>query len=200
MTGEFDRSGRTVILVHGVCAHPWYMWTLARRLRQRGYSVINWGYRSLFRELDFHGKNLARCIVKVANEDDVRSIEIVAHSMGAIVSRSALREIEANLDVLSKVRSAVFLTPPNRGSPVADFLVRGLGWLLPPSRQLRTDKESYVNQLPSQLPIPLGVIAAKSDFIIPLELTHLAESETRSPYSSRYSLISGLPERCCRSD
>src|SRR5688572_6160404 len=101
-----------VFLVHGIAAGPWMMTTLAQRLKAEGYRVRNWGYASVLNCIEHHGQSLAVELERAGEDDSVSEIYIVAHSMGAIVARHALSQAHP-----AKLRRAVFLGPPHRGSP-----------------------------------------------------------------------------------
>ena len=177
---SMDRSRIKIVLVHGVAANRLVMYPLARRLRKTGFSVKNWGYSSLWSPIKKHGDALANYLAKFDNDDRFDSIALVGHSMGCIVSRAAML-----LSPSDKLNRAVFLAPPNQGSPVADVLSRWVGWLTPPSLELRTADDSFVNQLPRDIEIPLGIVAAKADWIVPLDSTFI-------PCQSDHTIVGGI--------
>ena len=157
----------TIVLIHGIAAKWFVMCPLAYRLRAAGFTVRPWSYASLFQSIDVHASRLYEFIsVELA---DVERVHIVAHSMGAIVARAALNQ--GSLPNLGRV---VLLAPPNCGSPLARWASTVLGRLMPPTRELSDQPNSYVNQLKNNFAVDVGVLAARYDFIVPARNTHLA--------------------------
>ena len=97
-----------VVLVHGFCTNRFAMWPLAHLLRREGFKVRQWSYNSLFEPVAIHAKRLSHFLSAIQKNEGC--FQIVAHSMGAMVARSALYQCEhQNLGRL------VFLAPPNGG-------------------------------------------------------------------------------------
>ncbi len=94
-----------------------------------------------------------------------RSI-FVAHSMGSIIARAAMRN--NNFDNLNRV---VLLAPPNSGSHVAKYAALVFGAICRPISELSSNEQSYVNQLPKTTEYETGVIASKFDILVPVENT-----------------------------
>ena len=162
-----DRSGEIVVLTHGFMANRWLLKPLARRLRQQGWSTSTWGYPSLRPSVLEHGRRFAERLSQLNASPAIRRIHVVAHSMGGIVTRAALRE-----GTPSKLGRLVMLAPPNRGSFVATATA-GLGSVFRPVAELTTHPQSLVNTLEEPLGIEVGVIAAELDQLISLESTRL---------------------------
>ena len=157
----------TIVLVHGIAANRLVMWPMASRLRAAGYIVHSWHYASLFQSIEKHA---GRLYAFLANDLAAASrVHIVAHSMGAIVARAAL-----NRGQLPNLGRVVLLAPPNTGSPVARMASTILGNLVPPTRELSDQPGSFVNQLPANCSVEVGVIAARYDLLVPALNTHLA--------------------------
>lgn len=181
------RSSSKIVLLHGLGGSRLYMWPLARRLRNIGFDVKNWGYRSLWSKIEQHGEKLSETLMEIADDEQVESIYIVDHSMGCIVSRAALAA-----PFSEKVKLAVFLAPPNQGSPVADFFSPLLAPFMKPVPQLRTNPDSFVNQLPHEIGVPFGVIAAEKDWMVPVSSVHLP---TQTELAIAGGIHSALPLR-----
>ena len=98
-----------VVLIHGFGGKRIWMAPLATRLSQK-YDVRTWSYFSFGGSIERHGNRFADYIDSLEAESN---INIVAHSMGSIVTRSALQRIN------NKVNRVVLLAPPNSGSHVA---------------------------------------------------------------------------------
>ena len=125
-TNNADTTNSTesfIVLVHGIGGNRVVMWPLAARLRRAGFRVENWGYSSLFADIGSHAARLAERLKKLDADESVHEISLVGHSMGCIVCRAALDILSSDSeDGLSpKINAAVLLTPPNCGSPRADF-------------------------------------------------------------------------------
>ena len=159
-----------VVLVHGFCANRFVMWPLAHLLRRKGFRVRQWSYNSFFEPVATHAKRLSDFLGAIQKNE--RCFHVVAHSMGAIVTRSALHQCEQqNLGRL------VFLAPPNGGSPIARIASKWFGRVLPPLDDLSDARTSYVNQLACGTDLEIGIIAARFDVLVPAQNTHLPEEK-----------------------
>lgn len=170
-------SQRGVVLLHGLLNSSIVMWPLGRKFRKAGFDVKVCGYRSWRQSIDDITGDV---LPKVKQFHDLlpenSTLDIVGHSLGSIVCRRLLQEID-----LPKLRRVVMLAPPNRGSHAATRLKKLAGSLVPAVDQLSDVPESYVNQMSHHLPVPFGVIASQPDFVIHSEATHL---ETESAHIS----------------
>jgi pimeloyl-ACP methyl ester carboxylesterase len=164
-----EKSPHTIVLLHGLLCHGWIMAPLAKRLEALGFQTQNWSYASTSLTIAHHGAWLRNKLTRLAEDPSVERISIVGHSMGNIVTRSALAEGPP----IPKLYRMVMLAPPNHGSYWADCLTWPLKWLMSTLPDLRTRRDSYVNQLPQDLPIPFGVLAGRFDELVPLWSTHL---------------------------
>lgn len=153
-----------VIVVHGFGGKRLWMQPLSMRLR-RHFRVLNWSYFSYGGSIEYHAKRLSE-FLRHRQHDGPMSI--VAHSMGSIVTRAALK-----LTAIGNLNRLVLLAPPNCGSPVAKSLNFVLGWACTPFRDLSSDQNSYVNKMSVDLPCPTGVIAARFDLQVPVASTYL---------------------------
>jgi pimeloyl-ACP methyl ester carboxylesterase len=136
---------------------------LASSLRQEGYRVRVWGYPSLTVPIDRLGEDFARYLETVASSAENEPngpLHLVAHSMGNLVAREALRKVDV------AVGRWTMLAPPNGGSPAADRFAPWLGGILRPLKQMRTCPESYVHSLGYPDGPEIGVIAASYDFVV----------------------------------
>ncbi len=70
------------------------MWPLASRLRANGFRVLNWNYLSLFAAIETHANRLCDFLATQLSLEP--RFHIVAHSMGSIVTRAALKSIVAS--------------------------------------------------------------------------------------------------------
>ena len=115
-----------------------------------------------------HGQRFAERLSQLNDSPSIRRIHVVAHSMGGIVTRAALRE-----GIPSKLGRLVMLAPPNRGSFVATATAGFMGSVFRPVAELTTHPESLVNTLEEPQGIEVGVIAAELDQLISMESTRL---------------------------
>ncbi len=106
------REGEIVFLLHGIGKGKYDMAPMARHLRQRGYTVVNWDYPST-------KYNLVELADKLAGElerfPDYK-IHFVTHSMGGIVVRTCLSR-----HGFENVGRIVMIAPPSQGAELAEF-------------------------------------------------------------------------------
>lgn len=166
MADQASHRKQVVVLIHGLGAHWALMLPISAAVSKRGFIAKRYGYRSWFGSIEGHAAKFCRQIESLEQDDSVEKIHIVAHSMGAIVTRKML---EQRGPAPSKINRIVMLGPPNRGSPAA----RGLAFLVPfckTLKQLSNDHASFVNRLPTSIKsdqIEVGIIAAQHDRVVP---------------------------------
>lgn len=173
-----------VILIHGLAAHTTIMRRLERHLGRHGYAVTNWGYESISRSILDHAAAFQQELKRLEANHEVDRFHIVTHSMGSIVTRSALLELRPH-----KLSRIVMLAPPNSGSHAARFLSKSLGRICPPLFDLSDDEESFVNQLDEPDALEIGVIAAMFDHVVPRNSTHLRCQSDHIVLPSLHSML-----------
>lgn len=94
-------SAETVVLVHGLATHKLAMAPLGRYLTRKGFAVINWGYPSITRAIDTHVAGLAGLLDELERSSPGAPYHLVTHSMGSIIARSALVQLERHLETPS---------------------------------------------------------------------------------------------------
>jgi pimeloyl-ACP methyl ester carboxylesterase len=156
-----------VVLVHGLAAKRVVMAILRGKLARVYGEVINWGYPSLWSPIQRHGRELVRLLERLDGERYER-IHLVTHSMGGIVARLALAEF-----VPERLGRFVMIAPPNGGSHIASRVAPYLGRLCPPLAQLADHEASFVRTLPLPRAPEVGIIAARTDFLVREPCTHL---------------------------
>lgn len=114
ITGQ-PTKGEAVILVHGLWMKGPEMFLLRRRLRQAGYRVYQFSYRSVARDV---GENAARLHLFLQQVREER-VHFVAHSLGGLVVRRLLHDYP---DL--RPGRIVTLGTPHTGSMVADRMRR----------------------------------------------------------------------------
>ncbi len=116
--GDAAQSDKPLLLfVHGLCLHErgWHKpahLAFAETARQRGYSVSYLRYNSGLPIADN-----ARQFAMLLNDCAASRIVLVGHSMGGLLSRSALHQaIEADMPSAAKIRQLVTLGSPHHGA------------------------------------------------------------------------------------
>ncbi|GBC60464.1 acetyltransferase [Desulfonema ishimotonii] len=152
----------TVILLHGMGRTRRAMSEMARYLRSNGYRVVNPGYPSTREAIDAIAANhLAPVVERCRNEQPGTPLHFVTHSLGGIVVRQYLQK-----HTLPPGSRVVMLSPPSRGSELADCL-RDF-WLYrwrngPAGQQLGTGPHSVPNTL-KPVKAEIGVITGNRSF------------------------------------
>ncbi len=180
-----NESERTlVVLIHGLAAHRILLWPLSSKLRSAGFQTVSFGYRSWLWSIETHAKRFEQFLVRQESDPTISHIHIVAHSMGAIVTRQAILNRR-----LKKLRRIVMLGAPNQGSPTA----RLLGNVLPfckTLRQISNHPDSFVRNLSEPTGVEIGIVAAKHDRVIPEPSSHLQnEADHISIFSGHNGLL-----------
>ncbi|HKW46269.1 MAG TPA: alpha/beta fold hydrolase [Gemmatimonadaceae bacterium] len=154
---------KRVVLLHGLGRSARSMHSVERALAERGYRVLNVGYRSRTADIDTLAVDVAGRARAWANGDRT---DFVTHSLGGILLRVAVAREYVSLPQVGRV---VMLGPPNGGSELADVLpqIPLFGWIYrrftgPAGLQLGTR-----NGVPRRLPpvsFDLGVIAGSRSY------------------------------------
>ncbi len=112
-----------VIVLHGLGAPRKFMNGLCDYLRsQGGYYVINFGYPSTMLTVADYAQSLDSVIRHL---DGVKNVSFVAHSMGNIVVRKYLKDLELLTPAMRPqvtFQRMVMISPPNHGAEAADEL------------------------------------------------------------------------------
>lgn len=166
--GQVVADQEWVILLHGLFATRRSMRKLARRIAKAGYAVLNWGYPTLWRSTESHVQRLLPELYRLQADERVRTIHFVTHSMGGILVRSALHELE-----IPKVQRLVMLAPPNRGSHLTRVSLGPFAWCCPAIADLSESPDSLPNRLKISSQIEIGIIAAAYDLVVPVLNTQL---------------------------
>lgn len=112
------RSRRLVLMLHGLGSTPRIMGRLGSVLERDGWEAVAITYPSTEQGITNSADSVERLLT---NLDGYESVSIVAHSLGGLVSRSALsRPSFTRLRV--PVRSVVMLGTPNKGASLAGLL------------------------------------------------------------------------------
>jgi pimeloyl-ACP methyl ester carboxylesterase len=161
-----------VVLIHGFAAPTWVLNPIARQLQSAGYETVIWSYTSYRRTLREHSDHLAAEFVRLSEREDIGKIHVVAHSMGTVVARGALRKV---CNKKFKAGRVVLMAPPNRGTNWSRWFGPIVKWLIPTVYDLSNSPTSYVNQLPSPDYWYVGIVRADFDLLIPRNSLELSE-------------------------
>lgn len=120
-----------------------------------------------------HASRLVERLRKLNEDNRFDQVHIVAHSLGAIITRQALLTMEDSGERLEKLSRIVMLSPPNQGSAAAERL----SYLVPFSttvRQISNRDGSYVKQMADPNIGEIGIVEASYDFVVPRSTTELS--------------------------
>ena len=191
-----SKPKRRVVLIHGLGGHRILMWPLAWYLNRKGFVVTTFGYPSWWWSIEHHANRFRDMLEQLEEDPDVKSFDIVAYSMGSLVTRQAILSdshfesppSESSSQPFSKLSPVVLLGPSNQGSPSA----RRLAAVLPfckTLRQISDRPDSLVRNLPQPSGVEIGIITGQYDFVIPQRNSHLA---TEKDHISIFSGHNGL--------
>ena len=161
---QTEQQSDIVVLLHGLGGTRLDMWRMAGRLKRLGFTVKNFGYRSVGNRIETHAERLGDFLSGLCEQHPGTTIHLVTHSMGGIITRTMLTEHD--FDCIGRI---VMITPPHQGSHAARKLNRYIGWLTPSLLQLSDVEDSFVNLLPNSLSekeIEFAIIESTKDRVI----------------------------------
>lgn len=174
-----------VVLTHGIASSKWLLAPLAARLRSRGFDTRLHGYYTLRGSNARLGEQFATRLYELAAQYPGRTIHLVAHSMGSIVTRCALLS-----GVPHELGRIVMIAPPNRGSPAARKLSPIYGWFATTLPELSDEPDSFVNRLPTSTGgHTVGVLAAGRDNVVQGGSTLLDDQADHKTLNSLHTSI-----------
>ncbi len=149
-------STECIVLLHGLARTSSSMSTLAERLQEKGYSVINVDYPSRHKKIEELAPLAVIEGLDFCHKEQAKRIHFVTHSLGGILIRYYL-----SINKIPELSRVVMLAPPNQGSKVVDEFSWLPGYEMlngPAGYQLGTDENSIPLQLgPSNFEV--GIIA-----------------------------------------
>jgi hypothetical protein len=153
----FHLSGsHHVYVIHGYGSPKFVLNKITRNIKKSGFEATNYGYKSVTDDLEKIGRDLYLDIQHKSYD----TISFVTHSMGGIVVRSMLKNIN-DKEHFPTVYRIVMMAPPNKGAEIADIYTSRKGFdpiKRPNMWKMRTDSDSYVNTLPIPSHSEVGVI------------------------------------------
>lgn len=139
-------GGVPVVLLHGWAMTPASMAVLAARLRRSGREVHQIGYASLGPDMKGKAARIEARMRKIAAASTAGKIDVVAHSLGGLLARAAVRYYGAG----AYVEHLVTLGTPHGGTALAAFLRR------PNVRPMRPGS-TFLRRLAENDPVPAQV-------------------------------------------
>ncbi|MGI9328811.1 MAG: esterase/lipase family protein [Pseudomonadales bacterium] len=138
---EFDPQKKSIVLVHGINGSPRSFQALVNRL-PADYQILLFHYPSGF-PLEHSSNVLASAIEELLRRFDIPQLDILAHSMGGLVSLGMLYQLDPTLR--PKLRNFITLATPFAGHAAAEMgtkwapTVAPVWWsMVPHSRYLTT--------------------------------------------------------------
>lgn len=155
-----DQAQRScVILLHGLGRTHDSMNEIAQSLVTSGYQVWNETYPSRDKPVADLAVEAIRPALDFCRKTDTDQIHFVSHSLGGILIRYYLQDHD-----IERLRRIVMLSPPNKGSEIADELKQFSLYQFvtgPVGQQLGTDEGSLPNRL-EPIEGEIGVITGNS--------------------------------------
>jgi pimeloyl-ACP methyl ester carboxylesterase len=203
---SFPPAQHYVILLHGLMRTVNSMSDLEKEFRKAGkVEVVRWGYASSRESLSSHAIALREVLEGMPSD---ASFSFVGHSMGNIVTRHLIGDLQRNGDshgILVRCRSMVMLGPPNQGASIARLLAptRVFGWVTGPGGLELGANWSEVSDRLAIPPFPFLIIAGETkvagysnpmvggdgDFILAVEETDLKGAVRTEIVPELHSLI-----------
>ena len=112
---------QAVILVHGLWMSRWSFAWIAKNLQSKGYKVYRFGYKTTSKPFEFNMQKLKAFV----NSRQEKTVHLVAHSMGGILSMRCLPDIR-------KSGKLVMLGSPINGSQASKAMgqKKWTSWML----------------------------------------------------------------------
>ncbi|HYK99905.1 MAG TPA: alpha/beta fold hydrolase [Steroidobacteraceae bacterium] len=161
-------SGGPLLLIHGiVCNYSiWRPWL--ERLQAAGFCPVRAvNLEPLFADIEVHATRVAHEVRALQSETNGARVSIIAHSMGGLVARAALRRLGPQ-----SIRRIVTIASPHHGTRLA----RSFPWLTP-MRQMAPDS-SWLRALngaqEGHLAAPLtSIYSLEDNLVVPARSSRL---------------------------
>ncbi len=158
-----------VLVVHGLFRTQRAMRPLRKPLTRAGYEVIEYRYPTTQDKVQEHAKALREYLLEMVAEDSQTPIRLVGHSLGAVIS------VIATTPAIPGIDRVVQIAPPNLGSPVAEKFEGMFGRFILPLKELSANTGGPLQGV--EPGTETGVIAARSDQLVPIPCTALKGSK-----------------------
>jgi pimeloyl-ACP methyl ester carboxylesterase len=151
-----------VVLVHGLGGNRGLWWPLRLFLRVNGHRrTYAFGYED--GTVEEHAEDLKRFIGAVLETTGERQVDIVAHSLGGIISRYAIQR----LGLTREVRSLVTLATPHQGTYAAQYANTTLTRSLRPESDMIRDLND--DDLADYSPQIYSLYSNRDVYVVPAE-------------------------------
>ena len=154
-----DLKTECVIVLHGMGRTKYAMRKVEHELADAGYTVWNRSYPSTRKPIEALAVEHISRGLEYCRQAGAQKVHFVTHSLGGILVRYYLQD--HTIETLDKI---VMLSPPNRGSEIADNLKNWklYQWTMGPAgQQLGTDANSLPNTL-DKIDASVGIITGNS--------------------------------------
>ena len=150
---------RPVLLIHGVVCNRAVWGVLGNALRNQGFGPVRAiDLEPLMGDIEVHAASVVKELRQLRQDCKGARVAIVAHSMGGLVARAALRR--GGADDISQI---VTLASPHHGTTLACFL-HG-----PPREQMRPDSRWLATlnlEQEGHFPVPVASIYSIDDNLV----------------------------------
>ncbi|MCC9644867.1 lipase [Rhodopirellula sp. JC740] len=199
-----------VVLLHGLMRTDHCMKSLESQFHDAGFDqTIRFGYASTRGSLAESATALREVLESQSPEAE---FAFVGHSMGNIVTRHLIGDLQANGDpknLLPRFRSMVMLGPPNHGAAIARRLgptgvfglVAGPGAMELGSRWVEVESKLATPDFPFAIvagnvktPVANPLVDGKGDFVVSLEEAKLNGAETVHEVPVLHSFLMDEPD------
>ncbi|OYP35375.1 lipase family alpha/beta hydrolase [Rhodopirellula sp. MGV] len=111
-------TGRVAMLVHGFLSETsWLASALKKLLMDSGYEhVVTFDYETITTEINETSMDLVTALQRAGVQANSQRIDVIAHSMGSLVSRSL---VSSQSQLPGAIRRILLMGPPNAGTPIA---------------------------------------------------------------------------------
>jgi pimeloyl-ACP methyl ester carboxylesterase len=169
-----ELTGPPVLCVHGFHMTGSCMWGLRRLLEGRGRPTRSVFLGEPYRSAEVYAEALARAMRDLVREFESRGIDIVAHSMGGLITRKVLAD---DPELAVHVRRIVTLGSPHHGTGLLSWIRFG------PVYQMMSLESKFIRELPdfrtSTPAATVTTVATKQDLVVyPLSTCFLPGSRT----------------------
>jgi hypothetical protein len=189
MPPSTPRQQDAVVVLHGLFATRKSMRQAAAGLRQAGYLVHNWGYRTFGTPLEASARALLPVLRGLDECGSVRSVNFLTHSMGGILARRVM-----GLTRIRKLRRMVMLAPPNSGSPLTRIPLGPFAHCVPALADLARGDALPEGRCAGDDRVEVGILAASSDFIVRVQDTYWSRQRELRVVRTNHFRLPAEPE------
>jgi triacylglycerol lipase len=174
------QGNRPILLVHGYFSNRGIWWTMRRRLAKAGLGPIyTVSLNTPFGSIDRMVPTLTKCVAEILKATGAPTLDIVAHSMGGLVTRAMMVDDaisqEGNVAVGLRIGKFITLGSPHHGTKIAKA---GIGECVVEMREdsawlklLEKREESTAK------PITTSIYTMNDDLVYPPETARLNWAE-----------------------